>query len=299
MASNENWLNAVLEALGIALPVQAAKVRRLLPLGNALYEEAASCFYRAWFTRKGAWTLDRAMAAYAALLKEMVELQALYARTGRYPHTAFAEVQTSVYAQPDRMRLHLEALALAQFLWIDQWERFAFYSRWIGQQASRQHLEIGPGHGLYLAKAVRRLGPAGCAFTAVDVSPASLATARAMAGPDVSFVAADFLEWQPPTRFDSLTMGEVLEHVEDPPAFLAKARECLQTGAQAFVSAPLHAPMPDHIFPFADVPALRQLLYSAGFRIRDEHACAVDALPLDLAHRFRKPIMYAAILEPA
>lgn len=296
MASSINWLNQVLEALRREAPDHHAKVQRLLPIGDPHYQYEAKHFFSRWFTRQGAWPVAQSIRAYTGLLAEMHRLQADYVRTGRYPHTSFREVEAAFYADPSRMRTHLEALALAQFLWIDQWQRFTFFSEWIQEQAGRTHLEIGPGHGLYLEKTVRA-AEGSRRITALDVSAESLATARAIAGNTVSFLTADFLQWEPSCTFASITMGEVLEHAGEPEAFLAAARRCLAPGGSLFLSTPLHAPMPDHITAFPDLQDLRHRLSRAGFRIVREHACAVDGIALELAQRFLKPIMYCAALE--
>jgi 2-polyprenyl-3-methyl-5-hydroxy-6-metoxy-1,4-benzoquinol methylase len=298
MESNESWPARILDALGRYAPTQCAKLKRLLPLEDPVYRTEAGRFLEKWFARPGAWPLVKAAEAHARLLEEMQSLQAEYARTGAYPHTSFSEVNTAVYSNPVRMREHLEALALAQFLWIDQWERYVFFSKWIDRLHTARHLEIGPGHGLYLERTVRALSSQKASITAIDVSAASLETARAIAGDSVRWLAADFLQWEPEDPVDSITMGEVLEHVEQPADFLNKVHQCLRASGEAFISSPLHAPMPDHISAFPDVPALRNLIKGCGFDIIREHQRAVDGLPLELAQRFLKPIMFCALIRP-
>lgn len=297
MELSGNWLRQTLELLACRRPAQHRKLLRLLPLRETAYRTEANRFFKAWFSRPGAWTLERSVEAYLHLLDEMKVLQAGYVRTGRYPNSSFAAVETDFYRHPDLMRRHLEALALAQFLWIDQWERFAFFSKWADSLDSQNHLEVGPGHGLYLEKTLRSLTDPETRILALDVSPDSLQAAASVAGPRAHYIPADFLQWTPPGVFDSLTLGEVIEHVESPARFLEKAAQCLRPGGSLFISTPLHAPMPDHISAFASVEALRALLTAPGFRIRAEHICPADRLPLELALRFLKPIMYCALLE--
>ena len=299
MELNENWLSRILEQLREARPGHAAKVLRLLPLDRPDYLTEAEIFLSKWYNRKGAWSPQQAVQAYVELLDEMSRLQAEYIRTGRYPNSSFSEVEAGFYRQDTRMRAHLEALALAQFLWIDQWERFAFFSEWISQGPGPSHLEIGPGHGLYLLKTLRSSNRDKRRITALDVSPSSLESARAIAGEAIHYYAADFLKWETPEPYDTLTMGEVLEHVEHPDQFLGKARACLKDTGRMFLSTPLHAPMPDHITPFHDPQEVRTLVHQAGFRVHREHICATDRISLELAQRFKKPIMYCAILDPA
>lgn len=297
MELSENWLKQTLELLACRSPDQHRKLLRLLPLREPAYRQEADRFFKAWFSRPGAWTLGKAVEAYLHLLEEMKLLQADYIRTGRYPNSSFAAVESGFYKHPDLMRRHLEALALAQFLWIDQWERFAFFSKWAENLDSRRHLEVGPGHGLYLEKTLRSLTDPQTRILALDVSPDSLQAAARIAGPRARYIPADFLQWNPSGVFDSLTLGEVIEHVETPARFLEKAAQCLRPGGSLFISTPLHAPMPDHISAFDSVQALRDLLTAPGFRIRAEHLCPADRLPLGLALRFLKPIMYCALLE--
>lgn len=288
-----NWPERLLGAIAAANPAHAAKLRRCLPLAAPGYIQAANTFFDAWLD---AATLPTVVRHYLELIEDMTALQQVYARTGNYPFHTFSDAERAVYADHARMSRHLDGLGLAQFLWIDQVERFRFFQEWLAQLEAGPYLEIGPGHGLYLQSALARsaLAP----FTVVDVSAASLERARCFAGEDPDYVHADCLSWSPPQRFQALTFAEVLEHVEAPTPLLNRLHTLLQPGGTVFFSSPVHAPMPDHILAWPSVVHLRQLLRAHDFTIVRERCVAVDHLPLDTAERLRLPIMYAAILAP-
>jgi len=57
--------------------------------------------------------------------------------------------------------------------------------------------------------------------------------------PNVECVQADFMTWAPPERLSLVTCLQVLEHVEDPSAFL---RRCLSMATRVIVSVPYRWP---------------------------------------------------------
>ncbi len=60
----------------------------------------------------------------------------------------------------------------------------------------------------------------------------------------------DFLEYDFNEQFDFITIGEVLEHVENPKNFLNKARKILSDDGNIFITVPINGPAVDHIYLF-------------------------------------------------
>ncbi len=96
-------------------------------------------------------------------------------------------------------------------------------------------LDLGCGDGRFLSRVRGRFAPTG-----LDFNPEAVRAARAARGlQDVHAVAlAELDRWAPDRRFEVVTAFHVLEHVEDPRAFLAHvARRLLPRGLLA-VSVP-------------------------------------------------------------
>jgi SAM-dependent methyltransferase len=93
-------------------------------------------------------------------------------------------------------------------------------------------LDVGSGLAVFPA----RMKEAGWACTALDPDPRAVEHARAAAG--VEAVCADFMEARDLGRFDLVTLNKVLEHVPEPAAMLARAREFLSDGGHVYIELP-------------------------------------------------------------
>jgi SAM-dependent methyltransferase len=138
---------------------------------------------------------------------------------------------------------------------------------WIcGQVRGARVLDIGCSQGITAILLAR----AGHAVTALDPDPRVLADARGHLAAEPPEVQArlSFLEMEagalPLSRpFDSVILGEVLEHLEDPGAMLATAAAQAAPGGRLVLTVPFGVnPFPDH----------RQTFYFAGpYRLISEH----------------------------
>ena len=98
-------------------------------------------------------------------------------------------------------------------------------------------LGCGTGYGAAL------VAGAGGTYDGADGSPAAIDYARAnYAGPGVRFFVADLMERLPaelePRSFDVVFSSEVLEHVDDPFAFVGTMVDFLRDDGTAFVGTP-------------------------------------------------------------
>jgi SAM-dependent methyltransferase len=98
--------------------------------------------------------------------------------------------------------------------------------------ASPAVLDVGAG----LAVFPRRMQQSGWRATALDPDPRAAAHARQVAG--VEAICAGFLQAANLGRYHAVTFNKVLEHVPDPVAMLARAKECLAPGGFVYVEVP-------------------------------------------------------------
>lgn len=106
----------------------------------------------------------------------------------------------------------------------------------LADQARGALLEVGCGAGALLHDLTR----AGFACTALETSPAALTLARDLNGdcPGTDFQARPLPAWQ--GAFDLLVALEVLEHIEDDGATLARWRGWLKPDGLLLLSVPAH-----------------------------------------------------------
>ncbi|WP_298671275.1 bifunctional 2-polyprenyl-6-hydroxyphenol methylase/3-demethylubiquinol 3-O-methyltransferase UbiG [uncultured Sphingomonas sp.] len=100
--------------------------------------------------------------------------------------------------------------------------------------AGKSALDVGCGAGL-LAEPLARLG---AAVTAIDAAPENIAAARDHAGNLAITYRVGGVEAVAGEAFDLVTCMEVIEHVTDPPAFVAGLAQAVAPGGMLILSTP-------------------------------------------------------------
>jgi SAM-dependent methyltransferase len=263
----------------------------------ASHAEAFLSRYAAFMTSQGK-SFDHGIDSYMKLCASMNLERALFLRSGEYSSKSFAEVEARVYASPEVMQHHMHGLVFAQFLWPDQYERYRFFCEHLPEYRDRvaAYLEIGGGHALYIAAALEILRSE-TTFDLVDISPTSMELARGIAQSErINYYLMDIHDFPPDRRYDFITMGEVLEHVEEPLALLKCVRNLLADNGTAYITTPVNAPTLDHIYLFHNIDEIRTLLCEAGFEILREVSRYAEDMPPERARKFRIPQMFGAFV---
>jgi 2-polyprenyl-3-methyl-5-hydroxy-6-metoxy-1,4-benzoquinol methylase len=273
---------------------------------DPVYHECAESFlarYASFMTRSGK-TIDFGIGSFLKLRESREEERLHFSRTGEYSSKSFEEVNQRVYSNPERMEFHMHGLVLAQFLWPDQYRRFTFFRDNLPAYRAgvRRYLEVGSGHGLYLIEAMRLIESA--QFDAVDISPSSMELVEGMIGDtarsrDLRYRLIDIFDLPESEPYDFVTMGEVLEHVEQPLDLLRRLHQLLSAEGHAYITTPANAPTQDHIYLFHNTEEIREMFGAAGFAIEQETSyCATTADPRKAA-RLKLPVMFAAFVKKA
>ena len=164
------------------------------------------------------------------------------------------------------------------------------------------YLEVGPGFGQYLIRAIRS-----CQwddFLAMDISPTSVQNCKrflAFAGinekENVTVEKQDFLQFSPQKKFDCIVCGEVLEHVEDPYHMLKKMHSLLSSSGCVFLTTVMNSPTIDHIYLFSTRQEVLELVQNAGFKVKEYICTTVKNLTVDEAEKKKMPVFIALILQ--
>jgi 2-polyprenyl-3-methyl-5-hydroxy-6-metoxy-1,4-benzoquinol methylase len=242
--------------------------------------------------------------SYDTIVRDTLGEQLYFRRHGRYRHATYAAVENTVYQNPDYMRRYMFGLALTSYLWPNHREIHRFFNDRLPRQRQGKYLEIGPGHGVFFLSAMR-LGRFD-SYAGIDISPTSVAMttdliASGQFGKFANFqiTCADFLTDRGlAPGFSAVVMGEVLEHVEAPLAFLARIRELAAPGAFVFVTTAINAPAIDHIYCFESPESVHALVADAGLRIIDEIIVPYTGHTLQESQAQRLPVNIALILSP-
>ncbi|KAF0233626.1 MAG: HAD-superfamily phosphatase subfamily IIIC/FkbH domain-containing [Desulfovibrionaceae bacterium] len=283
-------------------PLQRKNLEPFLNDAPPVYWERAEDFARsitALLHSKGLG-VEYLADAYMKLCADMLKEQMRFQRTGAYSLANAAQAYEKVYSLPERMAPYMYGLALSQFLWPNHYAMFDFFlAQSAGLAGVESVLEVGPGHGLYLAQAARLFPSA--SLEALDISPASLEIAKEasdyFSGPGRCTFRLGNVENLEKGTFSYVIMGEVLEHLDDPDAALRGIRAALKPGGRLFLTTCANCPAIDHVHLFESVAHIREELLNSGFAIVKDIALTSGGLPAE--DGMRAEINYAGILEPA
>jgi len=223
------------------------------------------------------WTCDR-----------LREEELHFHRTGGYRLTTFEDAEREVYSNDEYMERYVDGLLLSQILWFNHVGSCNFYFR-EAPGLLKPHgrlLEIGPGHGLMTYLALRDFGLASA--VAWDLSPVSVEHTRmalAKLGFDnVTCAVRDAMSVRAGEQeFDFIVLSEVLEHIEDPMAVMARLHDLLAKDGLIFINVPINSPSPDHIYLMKTPDDARRLLTQNGFEIVKEAMFATQGTKIDRA----------------
>ncbi len=207
---------------------------------------------------------------YAWLCAEQVKEELHFRRQKTYRLTSFEQAVAEVYSNATYMTRYMNGLLLSQLWWSNHTSVLKFYrdTYLAGLPSSYSHLEIGPGHGLFLYFAAHQ-AKAGT-VTGWDISPASVQlTAKALR--KLGLRRMPNLELQnmfssPVGEFDSVVFSEVLEHMEKPRDALDVIRTLLSKRGRLFLNMPINSPAPDHLFNVDTPENLEKFIVQSGFQ---------------------------------
>lgn len=246
-------------------------------------------------------TIREMAQAYVFFLAENDKEEKYFFEHGKYRYSRLAEVLAKVYDNAEYMQKYMLGLAVSMIIWPQHREYFRFFSSFIDKCRSYEgeYLEVGAGHGLFVSEALRRGNFS--RYDVLDISEKSLElTSRMLAGFSegkcVNYVHKDFLEYKGES-YDVISIGEVLEHVEEPGRFLQKCRELISTDGRIYLTTCINAPEIDHIYLFASVEEIEELFEEAGLEIVERLYLPYRGYALERCKRQQLPVNVAYVLK--
>ncbi len=281
-------------------PLHSKKIKKDLDGFDDAFYEKADAFtdrFEGYLKKKGK-DLDYGIDCYLKMIADVRIETMHFVRTGEYTSKSFEDTNARVYNNPDVMEYYMNALLLSQFLW---GHHYTVYNYFIDNLPKYKdgidyYLEMGGGHGLYISEAISLL-KAGTKFDLIDISPTSIDASRSLIeNNSVNFILSDIFKIKAEKKYDFITMGEVLEHVEDPVALLAKLGELLKDDGSMFITTPTNAPAIDHIYLFNNAEDIREVIDKAGFKVTEEIGIYSEKVSKERAEKFKVAMMYAAFI---
>jgi 2-polyprenyl-3-methyl-5-hydroxy-6-metoxy-1,4-benzoquinol methylase len=244
--------------------------------------------------------------SYLTILGDTFREQLYFMKHKEYRHKSYADVAGHVYHDKDYMNKYMYGLAITSFLWPNHLDMGRMFVETVPRDRKGKYLDIGPGHGFCLMKAMER-GTFG-EFLGIDISEASINQTQAILNhfaPEyeekfelrlMDFLDATELE---AGSFDAIVMGEVLEHVEQPDVFLRRIAELAKDDAYIFVTTCINAPAVDHIFLWRSTDDLEKMIEGTGLKIKSPLRLPYEGKSLEESQAEELPINVAYVLEKA
>jgi SAM-dependent methyltransferase len=287
-------------------PLQKKKMEKYLATRDKVFFDEAEEFsgkYISYLESENI-PIEYAVEAYQKLCNDMMKCQVYFMKTGKYPTSSSEEANENIYSNEAVMKLYMIGLAISQFFWATHYEMYSCLIGSIRKNSPniKSYLEIGPGHGLFLNKAIELIEP-GSKITAVDISSTSMAITKSIItyfkpeNTNVNYHIIDMLKLNLDEKYDFITMGEVLEHVNFPETLLLKLRDLMNKNARTFVSTCVNCPAIDHVYHFKTVDEIREMFHKCGLIIEEERVAAVEDLPFEEIMKRKITINYCAILK--
>lgn len=239
--------------------------------------------------------IERLCEDYKFLCEKIVLPEEIYfRRNGKYRLDRFEDANAECYANAEFMAKYMNGLLLSDVLWANHASAFAYFVNTYlpTLPINARHLEIGPGHGLFLHFAACHPGMK--SVTGWDISPTSidktrhaLDILRAPLQPELILQDMFDASGESQNSFESLTMSEILEHLEHPEAALKAAREQLVEGGSIFVNIPANSPAPDHIYLFNDLDHIADMVEVCGFEVTAKKDFPMSGATLEQAKKHK------------
>lgn len=246
--------------------------------------------------------IDLAVRGYGKFALDSMKLQVKFQKTKEYENKTYAEAASEVYQNQEYMfGLYLPGILLSHFLWKHHFLQHIFFIKkflpLVGDGRDKIFYDIGVGTGFYSKEMLARTELQGKGF---DMSPHSLShTVNLLSRHGITeryeTDLRDIVKNPVLPPADYLINIEVLEHLEDPQAFLQALEKMLKPGGYGLISAAINAPNADHIYLYRDSKEVEHQLINAGFEIVDSTIDAAyppksdeDLVPINVAFIVKK-----------
>lgn len=242
--------------------------------------------------------------SYLMMVQDIVVEQVRFMRKGVYRYSTIEDADLNVYSNKEYMFQYMIGVALSQFLWKNHKEMFEFFQENIRKYSSNNYLEIGCGHGLFFAESIKNNFFKN--YQAIDISQTSIEITSSFIHnffgnipANVNFSNQDVTKASVEKfgKFDFITMGEVLEHVENPKELLLSIYKLLSDNGYAYISTCANCPVRDHIYLYNTIDEIREELAECGLSIQEEIIISNDKIKEEDWIQKKSNLSYAAIVS--
>lgn len=230
--------------------------------------------------------LIAAAKGYTAFAFDSMRRQKAFEAAREYPNKTYAEAAREVYFNADHMvNEYLPGLLLSHYLWPHHYRQIQFFDvaflAPMARSSSKLFAEVGIGTAAYSRRVLEQTEHT--RGRGYDISPSSCLYAErhveAIGAMDRYAVHCQDIIAQPIEPVPWLICVEVLEHLEDPIAFLRALKGALAPGGRAFITAAVNAAHADHIYLYRHAQEVERHLLEAGFLVEQSFSATAFTPP--------------------
>lgn len=296
-----NYFEIILDRIKSINPVHYKKVQYNLSLFDATHFNSANSFYQKYerFLNQSGKDFSFGIDCYIKMIDDVNAETIHFYRTGKYTSTSYDEVYSRVYNNPEIMEYYMHGLIVSQFIWKQHYESNKFFTDTIEKfiKSTKRYLEIGVGHGLLLSESLKRFSP-DTVFDAVDISKTSIEFSKKfIQNSKLNFILADVFDYKPTSNYDFISMGEVLEHVENPQKLLEQVRSLMNPNGILYITTPTNAPAIDHIYLFEDIEHIESIIRNSGFKILNKKVVSTEDRSIEDIKKYKISQHFSAFLK--
>ena len=241
-------------------------------------------------------------SAFNRMTMDFLKEQIRFKKTGVYLLNDARVARENVYDRPEVMQYYMVGLFLSYLLWPNHFKMLDFFRKYIREDLHvGRYLDVAPGHGLFAVETMQRFPT--LRSTLLDISQTSIQVTSEILqtfqidSSRYDFVNGDFLTAPiDGGKFDFISMGEVLEHVNDALGFMKRAHDLINNDGRIFMTTCTNAPAIDHIYHFHNTNEIRSLIHEAGLRILKEESLPSEDVPEEFCEVELITINYCCIL---
>jgi 2-polyprenyl-3-methyl-5-hydroxy-6-metoxy-1,4-benzoquinol methylase len=222
--------------------------------------------------------VEEIVDGYAEFSTDAIRSQIYFERKGEYKASNYDEVAQAYYHNRDFMfRCYLPGMLVSHFVWPHHFRMLSWFRNLLTDLGPnvRTFCEVGTGCGLYSEQVLERVPSSrGIGY---DISDSALEFTKRVAdsfghGDLYDTTACNIITNPPKEQFDLALSQEVLEHLEDPVAYMRALRNMVRPGRYAYIAAAINAAHVDHIYLYRSPDEVATEIEEAGFTILKRHS---------------------------